>query len=93
MAEAPAQDTASRQERLRRATAAYGKFVKPNLMPADNGKLVALDLDSGDFEIGTDELETIHRLRARRPAATAWMFRVGSPYLHRIGWGGALTAS
>jgi len=93
VAEAPAQDKASRQERLQRANAAYEKFVKPNLAPADTGKLVALDLDSGDYEIGTDELETIHRLRARRPAATAWMFRVGSPHVHRIGWGGALIAS
>jgi hypothetical protein len=48
VAEAPAQDTASRQERLQRANAAYEKFVKPNLAPGDIGKLVALDLDSGD---------------------------------------------
>ena len=92
MAEAPAQDPASRQERLQRANAAYEKF-EPKLLPGDTGKLVALDLDSGHYEIGTDELETIHHLRARRPAATAWMFRVGSASVHRIGWGGALTAN
>jgi len=89
VAEAPAQDPASRQERLGRANAAYEKFVKPNLVPDDTGKLIALDLDSGDYEIGTDELQTTHRLRARCPAATAWMFRVGSPYVHRIASGGA----
>ena len=91
MAQAPPHDKVSREEFGRRADAAYAKYVEPNLTPADNGKLVALDVDSGAYEIGDDDkLDVIHRLRDRCPDAAAWLFRVGSRYVDRLGWGGTI---
>src|SRR5258708_2848639 len=40
----------------RRGTEMYQRFVKPQLRPEDKGRLVALDVDTGAFEVA----ETMH---------------------------------
>lgn len=82
-------DAGNREEFGRRADAAYDEYVKPNVTPADEGKFVAIDVDTGIYEIDSDELTAAHRLRARRPGASIWFTRVGSRYAHRFGWRGA----
>ena len=70
-----------------RGTAIYTERVKPLLTEADEGKIVALDVESGAYEIDNNKLAAIHRLRSRRPGAIAWLVRVGSPYVDRLGSG------
>jgi hypothetical protein len=43
----------------------YASEVKPRLSPEDEGKIVAVDVDTGLYEIGSDELEVCDRLRNR----------------------------
>ena len=73
-----------KEEFARRGDALYEEVVRPHLKAKDKGRLVALDIDSGEYEIGDDQLAICHRLRARFPEAQIWTVRVGSRYVHRF---------
>jgi hypothetical protein len=74
-----------KEEFARRGDELFDRVVRPGLAPVDNGKYVALDIDTGEFEIDADQLAAIHRLHARLPQAQVWLVRVGSPSLRRFG--------
>ncbi len=75
----------SKEEFARRGDAIYESAVRPTLSPEDNGKFVAIDIETGEYEIDTDELAAGDQLRARIPEAQIWIVRVGSRYVHRFG--------
>ena len=74
-----------KEEFAHRGDTIYESAVRPHLKPEDEGRFVALDIDTSDFEIDDDELTACDRLRARLPEAQIWMVRVGSRYVHRFG--------
>ncbi len=75
----------SKKEFARRGDALYESKVEPHVTADDDGKFVALDIDTGEFEIHTSEITAGDRLRKRLPEAQIWMVRVGSRALHRFG--------
>ncbi len=75
----------SKEEFARRGDAVYERTVRPKLSPEDTGKFVAIDIDTGEYEIDQDELKAGDKLRARLPEAQIWIVRVGSRYVHRFG--------
>jgi hypothetical protein len=75
----------SKEEFARRGDAVYESEVRPHLKPEDDGKFVAIDIETGAYQIAADELAACDRLRARFPQAQVWLVRAGSPYLHRFG--------
>jgi hypothetical protein len=75
----------SKDEFARRGDLAFESVVRPHLKPEDEGRFVAIDIDTSEFEIDGDELTACDRLRARIPKAQIWMVRVGSRYVHRFG--------
>jgi hypothetical protein len=75
----------SKEEFARRGDALYENEVRPRLTTADEGKFVAIDIESGLYEIADDELKADTKLRRRVPEAQIWMVRVGSRYVHRFG--------
>jgi hypothetical protein len=75
----------SKEDFARRGDAIYEKDVRPHLKADDEGKFAAIDIESGIYEIGADELKAGGRLRARIPGAQIWMVRIGSRYVHRFG--------
>jgi hypothetical protein len=81
--------TQSRDERLadeaRRGQEAYDRFVKPNLHPEDDGKFVAVILDTGEYEIDASAYQAMHRLSARVPGKRGWLFRAGRSTVVRLG--------
>ncbi len=50
----------------------------------DDGKFVALDIGSGDFEVDDDDYSAVARLRARLPTAEVWLARAGFPTAYQI---------
>jgi clan AA aspartic protease len=56
---------------------AYNRLIKPTFRPEDEGKSVAIDVDSDEFEIDPDDYTAIMRLRARKPDAEIYLSRVG----------------
>lgn len=75
----------SKQELARRGDAIYETQVRPGLPPGDEGKFVAIDVESGLFEVDGDEVEACQRLKQRCADAQIWLVRVGSRYVHRFG--------
>ncbi len=54
----------SKQEFADRGDKIYAEQVSAHLKPADKGKLVAIDIETGEFEVDADQLTACHRLRA-----------------------------
>jgi len=46
---------------------------------------VAIDIETGAYELDADELAASDRLLARIPNAQIWLCRVGSRYARRFG--------
>jgi hypothetical protein len=75
----------SKEEFARRGDAIYENEIRPHLKAEDESKFVAIDIETGAYEMGKDELQACDRLRARVPDAQIWLKQIGSPYLHRFG--------
>jgi hypothetical protein len=74
-----AERTRSPEEVARLGSDVFDRQVRPRLRPEDDGKFVAVDIDTGDYELDEDDYAAVTRLRARRPAAEVWLERAGHP--------------
>ena len=74
-----AEETAARGDEI------YARVVKPQVEPAERGRVVAIDVFSEEFEVGDNALAASQRLTSRVPDAEIWVVRVGDRVLHRIG--------
>lgn len=63
----------------------FDRRVRPVLRPEDDGRFVAVDVDSGEYEIDADDYQAVARLKARVPSADIWLARAGSRTTCRIG--------
>lgn len=63
----------------------FDKKVRAALRPDDDGKFVAIDVETRDYEIDEDDYAAVARLRSRKPDAEIWLMRAGSPAAYRIG--------
>jgi hypothetical protein len=59
--------------------------VRPLVEAGNEGKIVAIDIDSGDYELAADTLTASQRLLARCPDAQIWCVRIGHQAVHRFG--------
>jgi hypothetical protein len=84
---APSERRYSKEEFAQRGDAIYAADVLPNLKSSDDGKFVAIDIESRSYEIDADELGACDRLHNRVPSAQIWLVRVGSRSIHRFGGG------
>ena len=76
------------EEICARGVQIYQEQIKPLVEPWENGKFIAIDIESGDYEIAEKMLIASHRLRDRLPDAIRFGGRVGYPSAYRIGWRG-----
>jgi hypothetical protein len=63
----------------------FDRQVRAALRPEDDGKFVAIDVDTGAYEIDADDFAAVARLRSRKPAADVWLMRAGYPTTYRMG--------
>ena len=75
----------SKEEFARRGNDLYEKQIRAQVEVGNDGKIVAIDVDTGTFEVGDDVLTASDRLLARCPEAQPWFVRIGHPALHRFG--------
>jgi hypothetical protein len=75
----------SKEEFARRGDAIYERDIRPRLSAEDDGKFVAIDIETGDYEIDPDDFEATERLSVRRPEAQMWLVRVGHRAAHSLG--------
>jgi hypothetical protein len=67
----------SHEEIARRGNAIYRRDIRDKVMPQHKGKFLVLDIESGDYEIDSDDLSAEEILRARRPDGVLFGLRIG----------------
>ena len=72
------------EEIARLGAEVFERRVRPALRSEDDNKFVALDIDTGDYELDEDDYAAVMRLRGRRPSAEIWLGRVGQPAAYRM---------
>jgi hypothetical protein len=75
----------TKEEFASRGDEIYAQRVLPLLKKDDEGKFVVIDIETGAFEIDTDELVASDRLFARVLNAQVWVTQIGSRYARRFG--------
>lgn len=70
--------TISCEEVARRAKSLYARRIRPQVETDENiGKMVIIDIESGDFAVDDDGIESSVQLRARHPGARLYGIRIG----------------
>jgi hypothetical protein len=69
----------------------YAERIRADVeaVPANIGKIVLIDVDSGDYEVDADLLRAADRLRNRRPDGRFFAVRAGYNAVYTLG--GTLT--
>ena len=75
----------SKEEFARRGDEIYESEVRSQVEEDSHGKIVAIDIETGDFEVDASEIAACDRLEARHPDAQIWIVRVGSRHVRRFG--------
>lgn len=65
----------------------YERDIRQRVEADHHGKIVAIDVDTGDYAVDDTVLGAAERLRERCPDAAVWLVRVGHRTLGSIGGG------
>jgi len=75
----------NKEEFARRGTELYEREIRARVEEGNHGRIVAIDIDTGAFEVADDVLAASDRLLARHPDAQTWLVRIGHRAVHRFG--------
>ena len=75
----------SKEAFARRGSDIYERIVRPQVEKANTGKIVAIDIETGAFEVAEDTLTASERLLSHHPDAQTWFVRIGHRGVHRFG--------
>jgi hypothetical protein len=79
----------SKEEISRRGNEIDQSQVRPQVEEGNHGKIVAINIETGAFEVAKDSLTTSDQLLARLTDAQIWFVRIGHRAVHRVGLIGA----
>jgi hypothetical protein len=74
-----------KEEFARRGDELYERNVRAAVESDHEGEFVAIDIDTGAFEVDADEMAASDRLIARLPNAQIWLRRVGFRHARHYG--------
>jgi hypothetical protein len=79
------------EEVVRRGKEIYERDIRAKVEPGNKGKILVIDIETGEYEMDEDHLTAAHRALDKHPGAVLYAMRVGYPALVRIGgsWGSA----
>jgi hypothetical protein len=75
----------SKEEFACRGNEIYETQVRPQVEEGNHGKIVAIDIETGDFEVADDLLAASKRLSARLPDTQTWFVRIGHSAVDHFG--------
>lgn len=76
----------STDEVVERGEEIYQSGIRQTLETGDNiGKLLMIDIETGEWVIGTDRIEMARRARAKNPHARLYGLKIGYPAASAIG--------
>jgi hypothetical protein len=77
----------SKEEFARRGDEIFERTVRPRLRPEDDGRCVAIDIETEEYCIADEILLATDELRRRLPDPQPWLIRIGRRYVVRFGFG------
>jgi hypothetical protein len=77
----------SKEEFARRGNEIYESQIRPQVEQGNHGKIVAIDIETGAFELARDTITASDRLLEHCPDAQIWCVRIGHKGVHRFGVG------
>jgi hypothetical protein len=75
----------SKEEFARRGDEIYETQVRSQVEEGNHGKIVAIDIETGDFEVANLAILAVDRLYERKPDAQPWVIRIGYRAVFRFG--------
>ncbi|PSB49975.1 hypothetical protein [Chamaesiphon polymorphus] len=76
----------TKEEVAHRGNALYESEVRLQVEAGNHGKIVAIDIETGAFEVAKDSLTASDRMLEQYPDAQIWFVRIGHRAVHRIGF-------
>jgi hypothetical protein len=76
----------SKEEFARRGHEIYEAEIRSQVEAVHHGRIVAIDIESGAFEVGVDSLTAAKQLLERCPDAQIFGIRIGHRAVHRFGF-------
>jgi hypothetical protein len=77
----------SKEEFARLGNEIYESQVRSQVEEGNHGKIVAIDIETGAFELAKDTMTASDQLLERYPDAQIWCIRIGHKGVHRFGVG------
>jgi hypothetical protein len=75
----------SAEEVARRAKQIYEERIRAQVETGNKGKVLVIDIETGEYELDQDHLVAAKRALARHPGAALFALRIGYPAMGRIG--------
>ena len=75
----------SKEEFANRGNELYESQVRPQVEEGNYGKIVAIDIETGAFEVADTPMLAVDRLYERKPNAQPWVIRIGHKAVFRFG--------
>lgn len=75
----------SKEEFARRGNKIYETQVRSQVEAGNYGKIVAIDIETGAFELADNTLTATEQLYERYPDAQPWVIRIGHRSVYRFG--------
>lgn len=75
----------SKEEFAQRGDLIYQTQVRPQVEVGNYGKIVAINIETGAFEVADTPMIAVDRLYEREPDAQPWVIRIGHRAVFRFG--------
>ena len=74
----------TKEEIVQRGKEIYERDIRPLVEAGNDGRVVAIDVRTSEFELADDAVTSSSQLRARLPEAVVYFMRVGYPTMARV---------
>ena len=75
----------SKEEFAQRGDELYQTQIRAQIEEGNHGKIVAIDIETGSFEVADDTIAATDQLYDRVPDAQPWVIRIGHRTVYRFG--------
>jgi hypothetical protein len=75
----------SKEEFAQRGDALYESQIRSQVEAGNHGKIVAIDIETGAFEVADDIVTASEHLLAEYPDAQTWFIRIGHRAVYHFG--------
>jgi hypothetical protein len=75
----------SKEALARRGQELYESGIRQQIEAGNDGKIVAIDIETGEFEVAENVVPATNRLFERQPEAQPWIIRIGHRAVYHFG--------